>query len=134
MVNRRIPREVKEAAILLYEGNVLPLAVILDYLPLSRATFFRVYAIWRATGDVVHPMNGLRGRPSIFHFSDIDYLKLLIEHRPNWFLDELLYLLETNRFISEHFTTIQRELIRAGTSLKKICRHPPILGHFGKTT
>ena len=41
MVNRRIPREIKEAAIRLYEANVLPLAAILDYLRLSRATFFR---------------------------------------------------------------------------------------------
>ena len=57
MVNRRIPREIKEAAIRLYEANVLPLAAILDYLRLSRATFFRAYAIWQATGDVVRPMN-----------------------------------------------------------------------------
>ena len=94
MVNRRIPREIKEAAIRLYEANVLPLAAILDYLRLSRATFFRTYAIWRATGDVVRPMNGRRGRPRILHFSDVDYLKTLIQHRPDWFLDELLYLLK----------------------------------------
>jgi transposase len=120
MVNRRIPREIKEAAIRLYEANILPLAVILDYLRLSRATFFRTYAIWQATGDVVRPMNGRRGRPRILHFSDIDYLKRLIQHQPNWFLDELLYLLESNRFISVHFTTIHRELVRAGVSSKKI--------------
>jgi hypothetical protein len=67
-------------------------------------------------------MNGRRGRTCILHFSDVDYIKRLIQHRPNWFLDELLYLLETNCFVSAHFTTIQvhNELIRAGISSKKI--------------
>jgi hypothetical protein len=46
----------------------------------------------------------------------------LINHRPDWFLDELLGLLDTNRFISVHFTTIYRELERSGVSLKKLRR------------
>lgn len=120
MGNRRIPREIKEAAIRLYEANALPLAAILDYMRISRATFYRIYAIWLETGDVVRPINGRRGRPRILHFSDVDYLKGLIQHRPDWFLDELLYLLETNRFVSLHYTTIHRELVRAGVSSKKI--------------
>ncbi|KAF9472491.1 hypothetical protein BDN70DRAFT_778605, partial [Pholiota conissans] len=57
---------------------------------------------------------------SILHFEDIDYLKRIINHRPDWFLDELLNLLATNRFISAHYTTIHRELVRAGISLKKL--------------
>ena len=87
---------------------------------ISRATFYRMYAIWLETGDVVRPVNGRRGRPRILHFSDVDYLKHLIQHRPNWFLDEMLYLLQTNRFVSLHYTTIHRELVRAGVSSKKI--------------
>src|SRR5260221_13471135 len=75
MVNRRIPQEIKEAGIQFYEANMLPLAAILDYLQLSCATFFRTYAIWQATGDVVRSMNGQRGQPRILHFSDVDYLK-----------------------------------------------------------
>jgi hypothetical protein len=56
----------------------------------------------------------------IMHFDDIHYLKHLISHRPDWFLDELQYLLATNRFISAHFTTIHRELERAQVSTKKL--------------
>ena len=55
---------------------------------ISRATFYRMYAIWLETGDVIRPVNGRRGRPRILHFSDVDYLKRLIQHRPNWFLNE----------------------------------------------
>ncbi|KAJ7894747.1 hypothetical protein B0H13DRAFT_2339121 [Mycena leptocephala] len=38
----------------------------------------------------------------------------------DWFLDELLKLLQHNRFISVHYTTIHRELERAGISTKKL--------------
>jgi hypothetical protein len=51
---------------------------------------------------------------------DIDYLKRLIKHWPDWFLDELQYMLQTNRFIAAHFTTIHQEFVRAGISSKKI--------------
>jgi hypothetical protein len=43
-----------------------------------------------------------------------------VNQRPDWFLDELLELLNTNRFISVHYTTIHRELERAGMSRKKL--------------
>jgi hypothetical protein len=62
----------------------------------------------------------VKGRPRLLHYSDVDYLKRLIRHHPDWFLDELQYLLQTNRFITAHFTTIHRELVRAGISSKKI--------------
>jgi len=76
---------------------------------------------WNSNGDVVKQMNGIRGRPWLLHHTDVDYLKRLIQHRPDWFLDELQYLLQTNRFIVAHFTTVHRELaIRAGISSKKI--------------
>jgi hypothetical protein len=79
-----------------------------------------VLALWNATGDVVRQTNGVLGRPRLLHYKDIDYLKRLIQHRPNWFLDELQYLLQTNRFIAAHFVTVHRELIHAGISSKKI--------------
>jgi len=44
----------------------------------------------------------------------------LVHQWPDWFLDKLLNLLDTNRFISVHYTTIHRELERAGISLKKL--------------
>jgi transposase len=104
----------------LYEDNILPKPVILEYLGLSSRTFDRVLALWNATGDVVRQTNGVLGWPRLLHYKDIDYLKCLIQHRPNWFLDELQHLLLTNRFIAAHFVTVHRELVRAGISSKKI--------------
>jgi len=51
---------------------------------------------------------------------DIDYLLRLVRQRPDWFLDELLHLLETNRFICVNYVTIHRTLVRAGASWKKL--------------
>lgn len=51
----------------------------------------------------------------------IHYLLSLVQMRPDWSLDELSSLLETNHFISAHLTTIHHELIRSGVSLKKLC-------------
>jgi hypothetical protein len=45
-----------------------------------------------------------------------------VNHHPDWFLDELLHLLRTNRFISVHFTAIFRALERASVSRKKLKR------------
>jgi len=50
----------------------------------------------------------------------VDYLLRLVRQWPDWFLDELLDLLKTNRFISVHYVTIHRELVHAGASLKKL--------------
>jgi hypothetical protein len=43
-----------------------------------------------------------------------------VENNPNYFLDELLHLLETNWFISVHYTSIHRALKQAGVSCKKL--------------
>lgn len=120
MAFRKIPSKIKIAAIRLYQAHLLPLAVICDFLDLSRATFYRAYALWLETGDVVRHTHATRGRKRLMHFSDIEYLKRIIRHRPDWFLDELAYLLETNRFIAANFTTVHWELVRAGISTKKI--------------
>jgi hypothetical protein len=52
----------------------------------------------------------------------VDYLVRLIQQCPNWFLDELLNLLKTNRFISVNYvtTTTDSSLVRTGVSLKKL--------------
>jgi transposase len=121
MPYRKISKDIKIAAMRLYEDNVLSKLAICDYLRISSRTFDRVLAIWNATpGEVVRETNGVHGRPRILHFSDVEYLKCLIQHRPDWFLDELQFLLQTNRFIAAHFTTVNRELLRAGISAKKI--------------
>ncbi|KAJ7850585.1 hypothetical protein B0H13DRAFT_2360572 [Mycena leptocephala] len=58
------------------------------------------------------------GRPRLLHYNDVEYLICLTQHQPDCFLDELLNLLKHNRFISVHYTTIHRELKRAGMSTK----------------
>jgi transposase len=81
-----------------------------------------VLKLWHKTGDVINPDKSLRGRLRNLDLDDMQYLVRLIHQNPDYFLDELLYLLETNRFISVHFTTIHRELKRAGVSHKKLKR------------
>ncbi|KIJ93202.1 hypothetical protein K443DRAFT_112427, partial [Laccaria amethystina LaAM-08-1] len=108
------------AAVKLYWGDHQSLYDILDCLNMSKSTFYRVLSLWNATGDIVRHTFGICGCPRILHFNDVDYLKQLVKAHPDWFLDELLSLLETNRFISAHFTTIHRELIHAKFSTKKL--------------
>jgi len=118
---RKISRDVKIAALNLYEGEVLPLPDILACVGFSERTFYRVLKLWRETGDVVSHRRAARtGRPRLLHYDDIQYLLRLVQHRPDWFLDELLNLLKINRFVSVHYTTIYRELERAGMSRKKL--------------
>ena len=116
---RKVSCDLKLAAIRMHELGILTVAQIIDCLQISRRTFYRVLQLWNSTGDVVQHTNSVRGHPRL-HFDDIDYLKHIIKHRPNWFLDELLSLLETSRFISAHFKTIHLELVRAGISTKKL--------------
>ncbi|KAJ3536464.1 hypothetical protein NMY22_g6034 [Coprinellus aureogranulatus] len=117
---RHISRDVKVAAIRLHESDLLDLDDILDVCGFSRRTFFRILKLWRETGDVVKPDCQTRGRPRILIRDDIDYLLELVNENPGYFLDEFLDLLDTNRFISVHFTTIYRELERLGMSRKKL--------------
>jgi len=95
---------------------------ILDCLDMSESTFFCVLRLHRETGNIKHPKSTTYDRPRKLHFDDLAYMTALINHRSDWFLDELLGLLDTNRFISVHFTTIYQELERSGVSLKKLQR------------
>ena len=120
MPYRKISRDLKLAAMRMHDQEILSVADIIDCLNISRRTFYRILDLWRTTGDVVRYTNGVRGRPRLLHFDDIDYLRRIIRARPDWFLDELLELLQTNRFISAHYSTIHRELERARISTKKL--------------
>lgn len=124
MVNRpHIPRALKLCAINLYNRGLLDLDDILDCVGFSESTFYRALACWRATGDVVSPKSGsLVGRPRLLLHDDVKYLLCLVQHRPDYFLDELNDLLKENRFISVHYSTIIRELGRCGISVKKLRR------------
>jgi len=86
----------------------------------SRRTFFRTIKLFNETGEVVKPASHSRGRPRSLNHEDLSYLLQLIQHCPSWFLDELQGLLESNHFISIHFSTIHCELEHAGVSLKKL--------------
>ncbi|KAK6972291.1 hypothetical protein R3P38DRAFT_3240036 [Favolaschia claudopus] len=87
MPNRSISRDVKIAAVNLYEQDILTLKQILDCVGFSRRTFFRVLRLWRTTGNVVKPRERT-GRLRIPHHDDIHYLLELIRNNPHYFLDE----------------------------------------------
>ena len=119
----KISRDVKVAAIKLSERYLLDLESILDICNISESTWFRILRLWRETGDVVKDPNhhlGPSERTRILNYDDVQYLKRIIRVNPDIFLDELPTLLEHNRFISVHFTTVHRELIRAGISHKRL--------------
>jgi transposase len=117
---RKISADLKLAAIKLYEQHLLDLDDILDCVGFSERTFWRIQKQYNETGHVEPPISTSRGRPRKLHFDDITYLLALVRQCPDWFLNELLDLLDTNRFIAVHYTTIHRELERAGISLKKL--------------
>jgi transposase len=122
MGNRKISRDVKIAAIRIYERQLLPLDSILDCCGFSERTFYRILKLWRQTGDVINSGGNLIGRLRILDHDDVQFLLRLVAQNPDYFLDELLDLLKTNRFVSTHYVTIHRELKRAGVSSKKLKR------------
>jgi transposase len=120
MGHRKISRDVKIAAIRLYERHLLPLNSILDCCGLSERTFYRILKLWRQTGDVNNPARNFCGQLRTLDHDDVQFLLRLVCQNPDCFLDELLHLLETNCFVSTHYTTIHRELERAGVNFKKL--------------
>jgi transposase len=121
MSYRHISQDVKIAAIRLYEHNLLDLDDILHSCGFSMSTFYRILKLWCETGDVVKLVNmHLRGCPRLLDHDDVQYLLCLVQDNPNYFLDELLHLLKTNRFISVHYTAIHRVLKHTDISHKKL--------------
>ncbi|KIL00269.1 hypothetical protein PAXRUDRAFT_29911 [Paxillus rubicundulus Ve08.2h10] len=92
----KISCDVKLAAMNLFECNLLSLEQILECVGFSGRTFW--------------PLS----------FEDLNYILHLVNHHPDWFLDKFLSLLDNNRFIAVHYTTIHCELAHAGISLKKL--------------
>ncbi|KAG2077760.1 hypothetical protein BDR04DRAFT_933996, partial [Suillus decipiens] len=119
---RKISCDVKLATINLHEHQHLALEDILTCIGFSESMFWRILKLWHKMGDVVKHTFGIHGHPHTLHCDDVLYLIHLIHHCPEWFLDELLQLLETNRFISVHYTTIHHELTHVSISLKKLKR------------
>jgi transposase len=104
---RKISHDIKIAAINLHESNIFPLSDILACVGFSEQTFYCIVKLWRETGNIVSHRHGNHARrPQLLHYNDIQYLLRLVQHRPDWFLNELLNLLKHNRFVSVHYTTI----------------------------
>lgn len=122
MGNRRISDDLKVAAMNLYDRRLLSVRDILDCVGFSRRTFLCVRKLWRETGWVSNVPSVTRGRPRILHLDDLQYILLLAQKRPDWFLSEFLRLLSRNRLISVHYASIHRTLERAGMSRKKLKR------------
>jgi transposase len=120
MVFCKISRDVKIAAIKLFEHDLLELHDILHCCGFSERTWYHILKLWRETGDVIKPSQSLHGRLRLLDCDDVDYLLCLINQNPDYFLDELLYLLKTNQFISVNYLTIHHELECAGVSHKKL--------------
>ena len=121
MPYRKISRDLKFCSIHHYERELLSLEDILDCVGFSERTFYCILRLYNETGDVVqHRLGVSLGPPRLLYFDDVDYLLRLVQQRPDWFLDELLDLLKTNRFISVHYVTIHCEFVHAGVSLKKL--------------
>ena len=101
----KISRDLKLAAIRLYEREHLALHDILDCVGFSKRTFERIHALWVASGNVAKHQFGppSQGRPRSLIYNDVDYLVRLIQQCPDWFLNELLNLLDT---ISVHYVTV----------------------------
>jgi transposase len=116
----RLSRDLKLAAVRLWEGNLLALPDILNSCNFSRATFYRIMKLWQETGDVVSHRNASHRQTRLLDGTNIQYLNQLVEENPDYFLNELLRLLKTNRFISVHYTTIHNQLLRSGVSHKKL--------------
>ncbi|KAG2030801.1 hypothetical protein BDR03DRAFT_936552 [Suillus americanus] len=114
---QKISHDVKVAAINLYKCRHLSLHDILTCVGFLESTFWRVLKLCRETGNIISPTCSLCGRPRVLHCDNVLYLTHFICHHPGWFLDELLKLLNTNHFISVHYTTIHCKLECIGISL-----------------
>ena len=112
--------QAKIAAIQLYKCDLLNLEDILDICGFSQCTLFQILKIWNQTGDVVHKPTQHTVQAHHLDKEDLDYLLELIHVNPDYFLDELLTLLQKNQFISIHYTTIHRELAHLRVSRKKL--------------
>ncbi|KAG2050056.1 hypothetical protein BDR06DRAFT_892370, partial [Suillus hirtellus] len=120
MGNRKISPDLKLAAVRLHKRGILTTREILECVGFSRRTFLRICKLYRETGDVVKPRSEYIGQPRALNIEDVAYLTELVQHCPDWFLDELAGLVQRNHFISLHYTTIHCELHHAGISLKKL--------------
>ncbi|KAG2055022.1 hypothetical protein BDR06DRAFT_1046708 [Suillus hirtellus] len=94
MGNRKISPDLKLAAVRLHERGILTAREILECVGFSRRTFLQICKLYRETGDIVKPRSEYIGRPRALNIEDVAYLTELVQHRPDWFLDELAGLVQ----------------------------------------
>jgi hypothetical protein len=70
LMYRIISRDVKIAAIKLFERTLLDLNVILDCCCFSLCTWYRIVKLWDETGDVVSYKKSLHGRTRVLNCED----------------------------------------------------------------
>ncbi|KAL1734254.1 hypothetical protein EV714DRAFT_203028, partial [Schizophyllum commune] len=115
-----ISRNVKIAAMVMYDQEHFSVKLICRCLGFSSRTFSHIRRVWEETGDVEKAKPTTRGRPRILNHDDVEYLLALVRAFPDFFLDELLDPCTMNRFISVNFSIISRTLLEAGQSCKRI--------------
>ena len=120
MLNCTIKHGIKLPGRKLYKHGVISLAIFQDVLDYSQRTFYPTLKLWHETGDVISTWSWFCGCYRLLNYDDVSILLLLMENNPNYFLDKLLHLLETNQFISAHCTYIHHVLECAGFSHKKL--------------
>ena len=97
---------VKFHSLRLYKCNLLSLQTILECCDFSICTWFHVQKLWKETGDVINPKASLRDHIHNLDQDDVQLLLQLVDDNPDYFLDELLHLLQTECFVSMYYTTI----------------------------
>ncbi|KAF5336755.1 hypothetical protein D9758_016379 [Tetrapyrgos nigripes] len=120
VAHERISDDLKLAAICLYENGLLDLDDVLACVGFSRRTFFCALCLWQHEGIVSKHKSYHVGHPCTLNMEDHQYLLMLVNHNPEWFLDELHDLMDENQHIAVHFTTIHRKLKHAGISVKDL--------------
>ena len=109
MVFRYISPDVKQAAIRIYENDLMDLVDILAYLDISESTFFHALWLQRETGNVEHPKSTICGRPWKLHFDDLTYMTALI--KPSWLVSRWIAWAPQHKQI--HFCPLHNYLPRA---------------------
>ena len=113
MVYRFISQDVKIATIWLFEWDLIPLDLILDCCNFSEHTWYQVLQLYGETSNVINSKPSLWGHIRLLDVDDLQYLLHLVRQNPDYFLDELLCLLKTNRLILVHY--IHNDLSGAGS-------------------
>ncbi|KAG2346988.1 hypothetical protein BDR05DRAFT_974123 [Suillus weaverae] len=110
MGNRKISPDLKLAAICLHERGILTTREILECVGFSRRTFLQICKLYCETGDVVKLHSEYIGRPRALNIEDVAYLTELVQHCPDWFLDELAGLL--HKVAKEHNEDVRADFMR----------------------